>query len=114
MIWFWLKLCLHGSRINIRSLIVLLCTFSDAQKSMGMEYYNHIRFTDNGIGFEEEYSKIIFSLFQRLHGKQDYAGTGIGLALCKKIAENHGGMITAEGIPGEGATFHIYLPAVGG
>ena len=108
-----LKFCEQAPRINISSQIVHLSTISDAPKSMGMEYYNHIRFTDNGIGFEEEYSKIIFSLFQRLHGKQDYAGTGIGLALCKKIAENHGGMITAEGIPGEGATFHIYLPAVG-
>ena len=67
-------------------------------------------FRDNGIGFEEQYSKMIFSLFQRLHGKQDYAGTGIGLALCKKIVENHNGVISATGEPGKGATFYVYLP----
>lgn len=75
----------------------------------GKKYY-HISVADNGIGFEEEYSKIIFSLFQRLHGKHDYAGTGIGLALCRKIVENHNGFINAESAPGKGANFNIYLP----
>jgi PAS domain S-box-containing protein len=72
--------------------------------------YNHIIFEDNGIGFENEYNKVIFSLFQRLHGKQDYTGTGIGLALCKRIVDNHNGFITAVSNLGKGATFNVYLP----
>jgi signal transduction histidine kinase len=72
--------------------------------------YHLIVFEDNGIGFEQQYSKAIFSLFQRLHGKQDYAGTGIGLALCKKIVENHNGFIAATSEPGKGARFSVYLP----
>jgi PAS domain S-box-containing protein len=74
--------------------------------------YLKISFTDNGIGFEQQYDKVIFSLFQRLHGKQEYAGTGIGLSLCKKIVENHNGYITATGELGKGAEFNIYLPVI--
>ena len=65
---------------------------------------------DNGIGFEEKYLERIFGVFQRLHGKGDYEGTGIGLATCRKIAERHGGTITARSTPGEGATFIVMLP----
>lgn len=72
--------------------------------------YLHLSFKDNGIGFEPEYSKKIFEVFQRLHGRHEYGGTGIGLAICKKIVENHNGFINAEGFPGKGANFHIYLP----
>ncbi len=69
-----------------------------------------INITDNGIGFDNSYSEKIFGLFQRLHGKSEYEGTGIGLALCKKIVEQHGGSIKAYGKVNEGSVFIIMLP----
>lgn len=65
---------------------------------------------DNGIGFDEKYLDRIFKPFQRLHGKNEYEGSGIGLSICQKIAQQHGGHITAKSTPGEGATFIITLP----
>lgn len=79
--------------------------------SEGTNKYHHISVRDNGIGFEHQYNDRIFDAFQRLHGKDTYAGTGLGLAIVKKIVEKHNGIISAEGVPGEGATFHVYLPA---
>lgn len=73
--------------------------------------YSHIQFTDNGIGFEEEYNEKIFEVFQRLHSKDDYSGTGIGLAIVKRIIENHEGIIKATGKINKGATFDIFIPA---
>jgi len=73
------------------------------------EYYK-ISVSDNGLGFEEEYAEAIFTLFYRLHNNSDYPGTGIGLAICKKIVENHKGFITAESVLGEGSTFSIFFP----
>lgn len=72
--------------------------------------YHQISIVDNGIGFEPEYAEKIFEVFQRLHQKNEYSGTGIGLAICKKIIENHSGHIHAIGKPNEGASFIIYLP----
>ncbi|WP_205511694.1 PAS domain-containing sensor histidine kinase [Longitalea arenae] len=69
-----------------------------------------IEFTDNGIGFEPEYKERIFQIFQRLHGKTEYPGSGIGLAICKKIIDQHKGLIYATGEPDNGATFTIILP----
>lgn len=73
--------------------------------------YYKIRFTDNGIGFTPEQSHRIFNIFQRLHSKSEYEGTGIGLAICKKIALNHQGDINAESSSQDGAAFNIFLPA---
>jgi len=69
-----------------------------------------ITLSDNGIGFENQYAERIFEIFQRLHGKSEYDGTGIGLAICKRIVTNHRGNISAKGKPGEGADFVIELP----
>jgi len=69
-----------------------------------------ISVADNGIGFDSAYAERIFEVFQRLHAASKYQGTGIGLAICRKIMQAHGGHITAEGTPGQGAVFHIYLP----
>lgn len=69
-----------------------------------------IQVTDKGIGFEQEEAERIFMMFQRLHGRSEYPGTGIGLSIAKKVVENHGGKIIAHGEPGVGATFSIYFP----
>ncbi|MEO6730116.1 MAG: ATP-binding protein [Ferruginibacter sp.] len=74
------------------------------------ESYCHITYSDNGIGFDPQYSLRIFDVFQRLHSKEEYNGTGMGLAICKRIIENHKGVIIASGKLNKGATFDIYIP----
>lgn len=75
------------------------------------EAYYHLTIRDNGIGFEEKYAQQIFEVFKRLHGRDIYPGSGIGLALCRRIVDNHQGSIFATSEPGTGTTFHILLPA---
>jgi PAS domain S-box-containing protein len=70
-----------------------------------------IRVTDNGIGFDEKYLDRVFTIFQRLHARSAYEGTGIGLAICRRIAERHNGALTARSTPGSGTTFFVTLPA---
>ncbi|WEK34349.1 MAG: PAS domain-containing protein [Candidatus Pseudobacter hemicellulosilyticus] len=72
--------------------------------------YCHLQISDNGIGFDPQYKDRIFEVFQRLHGREQYQGTGIGLAIVKKIVENHAGIINASSTPGQGARFDVYFP----
>jgi signal transduction histidine kinase len=69
-----------------------------------------LRVSDNGIGIGEEYRERIFRVFERLHARMDYQGTGIGLAICARIAQRHGGSIRVEDAPGEGSSFIVRLP----
>jgi light-regulated signal transduction histidine kinase (bacteriophytochrome) len=88
---------------------------SDLPESLALSRYGQyllIEFADNGIGFDARFADKIFSIFQRLHTDRNFAGTGIGLALCKKIVENHQGAITVQSEVNKGTTFFIYLPYV--
>ena len=95
--------------IKIRSIISTGRALNNEQLSPEKEYC-HISVEDNGIGFDPQYRDQIFEVFQRLHSRDEYPGTGIGLAIVKKIVENHNGIITASGELGKGATFDIYIP----
>lgn len=81
----------------------------ELQKQNQQEYWK-IAVSDNGIGFNQKFAEKIFAVFQRLHGRSDYEGTGIGLSICKKICENHKGAISAISEEGSGATFFVFLP----
>lgn len=80
------------------------------EKDLVKRNFHKITVADNGIRFRADQTEKIFQLFQRLNTRQNYSGTGIGLAICKKIVENQHGLITADGKENEGAQFHIYLP----
>ena len=100
----------HPPHIKIKSEIAKGIKFQNEKLEPEKEYC-HIHITDNGIGFDQQYSEKIFEVFQRLHGKEKYSGTGIGLSIVKKIVDNHYGIITAKGALGKGATFDIYIPS---
>lgn len=74
------------------------------------DQFHQISIIDNGTGFEEKFAEKIFMVFQRLHDQKEYPGTGIGLAICRRVVENHGGLLTVHSQPGAGSTFTIYLP----
>jgi PAS domain S-box-containing protein len=95
-------------RIRISARRLLQKSFSSPEATEGPFYL--ISIEDNGIGFDQKYVDNIFYLFERLNAKNKYEGTGIGLAIAKKIVEKHNGLITAEGSEGKGATFQIILP----
>ncbi len=107
---------LKYSNPNIHLIINIACELVDEKtvrdvKLLADKKYYKFTFQDNGLGFEQEYAEQIFVLFKRLHDSSTYPGTGIGLAICKKIIDNHSGFIFANSKPGEGATFTFYLPA---
>ncbi|WP_395046532.1 CHASE3 domain-containing protein [Flavobacterium sp.] len=95
--------------ITIHSEKILVSQVSFLKTNPDKEYYK-ISISDNGMGFDQQFSESIFTLFNRLHSPTEYPGTGIGLAICKKIVENHMGAIKAEGKINIGATFTIFLP----
>jgi signal transduction histidine kinase/CHASE3 domain sensor protein len=96
-------------RIKIDCEIVFAESEEKLKQNTSDKYYK-ITFWDNGMGFEESYNDKIFILFNRLHSKTDYPGTGIGLSICRKVVENHNGYIFASGQPNVGATFEVYFP----
>ena len=83
---------------------------SDIKTNEPQKEYLKLSFADSGFGFDQRYAKKIFQVFQRLHGKHEFEGTGIGLAICKKIMENHNGMITVQSEQGKGSVFSCFFP----
>ncbi|NML35941.1 hypothetical protein HHL17_01915 [Chitinophaga sp. G-6-1-13] len=100
--------------INIQQQVLTGKELRLVKESRWDTLFCRISIADNGIGFDPAFAERIFLIFQRLHGISEYTGTGIGLAICKKIVDSHNGFIFAEGEPGEGATFVIVLPLVQG
>ena len=111
---------LIGNSIKFRKAYIRPIVLLDASVLTNKELEQHdllpginyvkLQFTDNGIGFDSNYAEKIFQIFQRLHGKSEFPGSGIGLAICKKIVDHHKGKIFAENIPGCGARFTVILP----
>lgn len=95
-----------------RKLLMTIAVESDVKDiNFGNTTYFKFTFADNGIGFHQQYAESIFNIFTRLHSQNEYVGSGVGLALCKKIIQTHNGYITAESSLGNGAAFMIYLPS---
>jgi signal transduction histidine kinase len=95
--------------ITITSELIDRGSVPSSDSNKGKKYYR-INISDNGIGFDPQYGEKIFEIFQRLHSRDEYSGTGVGLAICKKIVQNHDGYIYATGTPGAGAVFSVLLP----
>jgi len=97
-----------------RSPVITITTSVTSEKipHLNYDFYHTVVFSDNGIGFEQEYAESIFKIFTRLHGQSEYNGSGVGLALCKKIMQTSNGFITAKGIPGKGASFTLHFPVI--
>ena len=98
--------------INVTHDVVMGNELGNIEGISPNNYYHHFMVIDNGIGFDNKYSEKIFIIFQRLHTRSEYDGTGIGLAICRRIVTNHKGIINVESQEGVGSTFHIYLPKV--
>ncbi|NIJ53756.1 PAS domain-containing sensor histidine kinase [Dyadobacter arcticus] len=98
------------SKINISWHEVMPAELKVLPTSLPDHRYLCLEIADNGIGFDEKHLDKIFQMFQRLHGRSEFSGSGIGLALCKKVVQNHHGYITAKSEPGKGSTFLVYLP----
>ena len=102
------------NRIPEISINLKVLTLEETKKFIPRNHdtiYYDISIQDNGIGFDEQFTDQIFEVFKRLHGKETYAGSGIGLALCRRIVINHEGIIHVESQIGKGSIFHIILPA---
>lgn len=97
-------------RVSSQSLPIEQAPAGLLPRLSGLKQVAEITITDNGIGFDAQHAERIFHVFQRLHGRNQYAGSGIGLAICRRVVENHGGGIVASSTQGEGATFQVYLP----
>jgi light-regulated signal transduction histidine kinase (bacteriophytochrome) len=102
----------EAPQIAMRYDVVKGHEISNVKPSQLNDYFHRIIINDNGIGFDEQYLDRIFVIFQRLHGKMDYGGTGIGLAVSKKIISNHDGYITAHSKEGVGSSFYLYIPVL--
>ncbi len=96
--------------ITIKSEMIKGDDIKDIDEAFKKKNYLRIYFTDNGIGLDEKYAKRIFIPFQRLHGREEYEGTGIGLAICKKVIDNHQGFVEVKSTLNEGATFIVSFP----
>ncbi|MBC7891303.1 MAG: PAS domain-containing protein [Sphingobacteriaceae bacterium] len=106
---------LKFTRPGVPPVVEIRCRVVPGTEAKGLNlapdaFFYEISVSDNGIGFEEEYADRIFEAFQRLHGRSDYPGTGIGLAIVRKVAENHHGGVSVSSRVGEGSTFRVYLP----
>lgn len=97
--------------INIYCSIVANKEVKGVRNNDRTKQFHKVEISDNGIGFDNQYAEKIFTIFQRLHGKSEYEGTGIGLAISKAVVNNHNGYISAEGYEGKGAIFTLYFPA---